>query len=322
MVGQAASRSSWLFILKNSTQRSGLYDYWVTHAPFARVAPMVFVVLWSTGFIVARYGTADSGPVTFLAIRVLIAALILWVLSRLAREAVLTPREKVIQMISGLGIHGLYLGGVFVAIDLGLPSGVSALIAALHPVMTTVFGRVLLREEMNLRRVWGVLLGCVGVVVVVVERGGATDSVSMGALIAMAVAVVGMSAGTLVQRQCAVATPLLGGTAWQYLSSAVVFCVGATLVEGWDFSVTAQSLGALAWSVGVLSLGAILIMLWLLKRQAASQVSSLFFLTPALSTVQGSLLFGESLGALSLVGLAVALLGVWLATSHTRVAST
>lgn len=291
-------------------------------APFVRFAPMVFVLLWSTGFIVARYGTADSGPLTFLAIRVLIAAVILWVLSRLTREVVLTPREKVIQMISGLGIHGLYLGGVFVAIDLGLPSGVSALIAALHPVMTTVFGRVLLREEMNLRRIWGVLFGCVGVVVVVVERGGATNSVSMGALVAMAIAVLGMSAGTLVQRQFAVSTPLLGGTAWQYLSSSAVFFVGATLVERWNFSPTAQSLGALAWSVGVLSLGAILIMLWLLKRQAASQVSSLFFLTPALSTVQGSLLFGESLGVLSVFGLVVALLGVWLATSASHATST
>ena len=282
---------------------------------------MVFVLLWSTGFIVARYGTADSGPLTFLAIRVTIAAVILGLLSRLARESALTSREKVIQMISGLGIHGLYLGGVFVAIDLGLPSGVSALIAALHPVVTTVCGRLLLREELNVRRVWGVVLGCVGVVVVVVERGGATDSVSTGALVAMAIAVVGMSAGTLVQRQFAVSTPLLGGTAWQYLASAVVFSLGALMYENWDFSVTPQSLGALAWSVGVLSLGAILIMLWLLKRQAASQVSSLFFLTPALSTVQGALLFGEALGPLSVLGLGVALFGVWLATSRMRKAS-
>jgi drug/metabolite transporter (DMT)-like permease len=224
-------------------------------------------------------------------------------------------------MVSGLGIHGLYLGGVFVAIDLGLPSGVSALIAALHPVVTTVCGRVLLREELNQRRMWGVVLGCIGVIVVVLERGGATDSVRMGALLAMAIAVAGMSAGTLVQRQFAISTPLLGGTAWQYLASAVVFSIGALFFENWNFSVTPQSMGALAWSVGVLSLGAILIMLWLLKRQAASQVSSLFFLTPALSTIQGSLLFGESLGVLSLLGLVVALLGVWLATSVSQAGS-
>ena len=155
-----------------------------------------------------------------------------------------------------------------------------------------------------------------------VERGGATDSVSTSALIAMGVAVLGMSAGTLLQRQFAVSTPLLGGTAWQYLSSALLFSMGAMFFEDWEFSVTPQSLGALAWSVGILSLGAILIMLWLLKRQAASQVSSLFFLTPALSTIQGALLFGESLGVLSLIGLVVALLGVWLATTMSHSATT
>jgi drug/metabolite transporter (DMT)-like permease len=288
------------------------------HAPFARIAPMAFVLLWSTGFIVARYGTADAGPLTFLAIRVTIAALILWGLSRLFREDKLTPRQKVIQMISGLGIHGVYLGGVFIAIDLGLPSGVSALIAALHPVVTTVCGRFMLHEELTRRRITGAVLGCVGVCVVVVERGVATNDVRLGAVVAMLVAVVGMSAGTLVQRHSAVSTPLLRGTAWQYLSSAVLFAGGALVCERWDFSITAQSLGALAWSVGVLSLGAILIMLWLLKRQAASQVSSLFFLTPALSSIQGAVLFGESLGVLSMVGLVCALVGVWLATTVTR----
>jgi drug/metabolite transporter (DMT)-like permease len=279
---------------------------------------MAFVLLWSTGFIVARYGTADAGPFTFLAIRVTIAALILWGLSHLLGEDKLTPWQKVIQMISGLGIHGVYLGGVFIAIDLGLPSGVSALIAALHPVVTTVCGRFVLHEELTRRRIMGAALGCVGVGVVVVERGVATNDVRLGAVVAMLVAVVGMSAGTLVQRHSAVSTPLLRGTAWQYLSSAVLFAGGALVCEGWDFSITTQSLGALAWSVGVLSLGAILIMLWLLKRQAASQVSSLFFLTPALSTLQGAVLFGESLGVLSMVGLVCALVGVWLATTAAR----
>lgn len=283
----------------------------------ARIAPAVFVLLWSTGFIVARYGTADAGPLTFLAVRVAIASVILFGLSAILKEPHLSRPAIGVQVLSGLGIHALYLGGVFVAIDFGLPSGVSALIAALHPVVTTVLGRLLLGESMTQRRLMGVVLGCVGVGVVVIERGGATDSVSTGALIAMAIAVVGMSGGTLVQRRYAISTPLLAGTAWQYLASAVAFVVVATLAEGWDFSVTGQSIGALAWAVGVLSLAAILIMLWLLKRQAASQVSSLFFLTPALSTVQGAILFGESLGVLSITGLVVAIAGVWLATSTT-----
>lgn len=284
-------------------------------SPLARFAPAVFVVLWSTGFIVARYGTADAGPLTFLAIRVAIAAVVLFGISALLKESKISRSAITIQFVSGLGIHALYLGGVFVAIDWGLPSGVSALIAALHPVVTTVFARVLLGEALTSRRIVGVVLGCVGVVIVVIERGGATHSVSTGALVAMGIAVLGMSGGTLVQRRFATETPLLAGTAWQYFASGVVFTVVALIAEDWDFTVTKQSVAAMAWAVGVLSLAAILIMLWLLKRQAASQVSSLFFLTPALSTIQGALLFGESLGLLSILGLVVAITGVWLATS-------
>jgi drug/metabolite transporter (DMT)-like permease len=282
----------------------------------AALAPGVFVLLWSTGFIVARYGTKDAGPLTFLAIRTAIAAGILFLLSRVTRETRLSQGQIRTQWIVGAGIHAMYLGGVFVAIDHGLPSGVSALIAALHPVMTTVLGRLLLGEDLSQRRIVGVFLGCAGVVAVVIERGGASDGISATALIAMAIAVFGMSGGTLMQRRSAVGVPLLAGTAWQYVATTVILGVGAIAFEGWDFTVTTRSVLSLAWAVGVLSLAAILIMLWLLHRQAASQVSSLFFLTPALSTVEGAILFSEKLGALSIAGLIVAVIGVWLATSQ------
>lgn len=282
----------------------------------ASVAPALFVVLWSTGFIVARYGTKDAGPLTFLAIRTAIAAGILFVLSRVTGENRLTRGEIRVQWLVGAGIHAMYLGGVFVAIDHGLPSGVSALIAALHPVVTTILGRIVLGEHLSQRRIVGVFLGCVGVVAVVVERGGAADGVSASALVAMAIAVLGMSGGTLVQRRSAIGVPLLAGTAWQYVATTVILGVAAVVVEGWQFSITARSVWSMAWAVGVLSLAAILIMLWLLHRQAASQVSSLFFLTPALSTVEGAILFNETLGVLSMLGLVVAIAGVWLATSQ------
>lgn len=278
-------------------------------------APAVFVVLWSTGFIVARYGTEDAGPLTFLTVRTAIAAVALFLIARLAKE-VRMPRGLVpVQLLVGVGIHAMYLGGVFVAIDKGLPSGISALIAALHPVVTTVLSWFLLGEVLTRRRIIGVALGLVGVLAVVIERGGAGNGVTSAALIAMTVAVIGMSAGTLVQRRYAQGTPLLSGTAWQYMATTVVLGIGALLFEGWQFTVTLRSLFSLAWAVGVLSLAAILIMLWLLRKQGAAQVSSLFFLTPALSTLEGAVLFGERLGGLSVVGLVVAVAGVWLATA-------
>jgi drug/metabolite transporter (DMT)-like permease len=282
----------------------------------AVLAPGVFVLLWSTGFIVARYGTKDAGPLTFLTVRTAIAAGILFLLARVTREASLSWGQIRVQSLVGVGIHAMYLGGVFVAIDHGLPSGVSALIAALHPVVTTVLGRLLLGEDLSQRRILGVVLGCVGVLAVVIERGGASDEITSVALIAMGLAVLGMSGGTLIQRRSAVGVPLLAGTAWQYLSTTAILGVGAVVLEGWDFTLTTRSVMSLAWAVGVLSLAAILIMLWLLHRQAASQVSSLFFLTPALSTVEGAILFGEKLGVLSMIGLIVAILGVWLATTQ------
>ena len=281
-----------------------------------RLAPAFFVLLWSTGFIVARYATRDAGALSFLTVRTAIAAVILLVVARVARETPLTGRQRGWMMAVGLGMHAMYLGGVFFAIEHGMPSGMSALIAALHPVVTTVFASVVLGERLNRTRTVGVLLGVAGVVLVVAEHGGTGDGVSGPALLAMVVAVLGMSTGTLVQRQCGQGTPLLAGTAWQYASTTVALGMVAVLGEGWRFRSTANTWLSMAWAVGVLSIAAILIMLWLLHRQAASQVSSLFFLTPALSSVEAAVLFDEKLGALAVVGLGVALVGVYLATNQ------
>lgn len=286
-----------------------------------RFAPALFVLLWSTGFIVARYGTKDAGPLTFLTVRSAIAATVLFVLARVLREARVERNRLPVQFAVGAGIHAMYLGGVWVAINHGLPSGISALIAALHPVLTTVFAAIFLKEKLATRRIWGVVLGVSGVVAVVLEHGGIGDDVTGFALAAMAVAVVGMSAGTLIQRRYASGTPLLGGTAWQYMSTALILSFGAVQSEGWRIEFTQRTVLSLVWSVVILSIAAILIMLWLLHRQAAAQVSSLFFLTPALSTLQGALLFSEHFGPLAFVGLAVAAYGVWLATSAGTVTS-
>lgn len=281
-------------------------------------APVVFVLLWSTGFIIARYGTRDAGPMTFLFLRMIAASAILWIVAIVTGAPSLSTRDAKWSAVSGIGMHAIYLGGVFIAADLGLPSGLSALIAGLHPVLTSVLAVVILRESLQRRQWIGVSLGMAGVGAVVIERMGASDAtVATAALIAMAISVAGMSAGTLVQRGRGTSIPLLRGTAVQYAASAVVLGIGAVAVEGFEVEFTTRMILSLMWSIVVLSLAAILIMLWLLRRQAAVKVSSLFFLTPALSTIEGSILFGERLGALSVVGLGVALVGVAL-TTRTR----
>jgi len=276
-------------------------------------APAVFVLLWSTGFVVARYGTRDAGPLTFLGLRTLVASVVLGGVA-LATRAPRASRTEVGWMsVASMGLHVVYLGGVFVAIDLGLPSGLGALIAGLHPVVTSLAAGPLLGER--LRRVqWaGVALGLAGVVAVVVDRLQAkATGVTGGALVAAGVSVLGMSAGSLVQRRHGSSVPLLWGTAVQYAAATPVFLLGAVLVEHWDVEPTARFAFSMVWAVLVLSIGAVMLMLLLLQRQAASKVSSLFFLTPALSTIEGAILFDERLGALALVGLVVALAGVAL----------
>lgn len=281
----------------------------------ADLAPVVFVLLWSTGFIVARYGTRDAGPLTFLALRMFVAAGVLWAVARATGAPRLTRHDLRWAAISGLGLHAVYLGGVFVAADWGLPSGLSALIAGLHPVVTSVAALVFLGERLSRRQWIGVSFGLGGVVAVVVDRLEAgVSGITAGALVAMAVSVLGMSTGTLVQRAKGTTMPLLRGTAAQYASAGVVLGAGAIGAEGIEVQSTARFWWSLAWAVVVLSIAAVLIMLWLLQRRATVKVSSLFFLTPALSTLEGAVLFDERLGVLAAVGLVVALLGVFLAT--------
>ena len=282
---------------------------------FVRWAPAAFVLLWSTGFVAARYATEDAGPLTFLAVRFASAAILLWAIAVATGAPPITVPQARWAAATATGMHVLYLGGVFIAIAHGLPTGLSALIAGLHPVVTSVAGTFLLRERLTAVQWSGIGLGIVGVGAVVVDRLHATSGdVSAGALVAMAVAVLGMAGGTLVQRARGASMPLLRGTAVQYTSASVMLVVAALSNEHWQFHPTARLWFALGWSSLVLSIAAVLIMMQLLRRQAAAAVSSLFFLTPALSTIEGAWLFGERLGALAYVGLVIALAGVFLTT--------
>jgi len=286
-------------------------------------APWLFVALWSTGFIAARYATDDSGPLVFLAVRFVLAAAVLAAVAFATRMARPTRQQLGAASIAGLGLHALYLGGVFLAISWGMPSGVSALIAGLHPVITAVAARGLLGERLRPIQWVGVALGFAGVIAVVIDRLVARAAgLSFGAIVASVLGVTGICAGTLIQRSRGGSTPLVWGTCAQYVTSAAALMIAAGVhssLGGYEgIRLTRSTVFALAWSVFVMSIAAILIMLWLLKRQAAARVSSLFFLTPALSTLEAAILFGERMGALALVGLVVALAGVALTLRSAR----
>ena len=232
---------------------------------FASVAPWLFVFLWSTGFIVARYATNDADPMAFLSARLIVASLILAAIAHLSNAPRPTALESRWSIVVGLGIHATYLGGVFIAIDLGLPSGVGALVVGLHPVITAVAGGAMLGEHLNFRQWGGVILGFTGVVLVVINR--LTDdtlNLPVRAVIAVSLATLGMSIGTLIQRQRCAATPLLWGSAIQYASSAIALVVLAVLSGQTKLSFTSSTIWSLVWSIGVLSIAAVLTMLSLI----------------------------------------------------------
>ena len=261
--------------------------------------------------MVARYATTDAGPLTFLGVRMFIAAGLLWLIATAMRAPSMTRSDWSAATIVGIFMHAIYLGGVFVAIDNGLPSGLSALIAGLHPVATSVAARVFLREQLSRKQIVGVFLGLVGVCAVVIEKLDAADGgVTTTAMIAMMVSIFGLTVGTLVQRAFGKEMPLLRGTATQYLASGVVLAVASGFSESWRFEITRYTVFSMSWAVVVLSLGAVLLMMTLLARHTAAKVSSLFFLTPALSTIEGAILFDERLGVLAVVGLVIAIFGV------------
>ena len=288
---------------------------------FERLTPWIFVALWSTGFVVARYSTNNAGPLSFLTVRMLCAAVLLYVIAKVVKAPKLARGSWSTSAIVGTCMHAIYLGGVFIAIKQGLPSGLSALIAGLHPVVTSVAGRIILKEKLRRSQWVGVLLGISGVLVVVVDkvRDGLGD-VTRPALIAMVISVIGMSTGTLVQRARGKEMPLVTGTAAQYVSAGAVLLVASSLFEEWEFNINTELVLALLWSVLVLSIAAVMLMMLLISRHSAARVSSLFFLTPALSAIESAILFGERLSPLALVALVVALTGVWLTMRNPVVA--
>jgi drug/metabolite transporter (DMT)-like permease len=288
---------------------------------FERLTPWIFVALWRTGFVVARYSTNNAGPLSFLTVRMLIAAVLLYLIAKVVKAPKLSRGSWSTSAIVGTCMHAIYLGGVFIAIKQGLPSGLSALIAGLHPVVTSVAGRIILKERLRRSQWIGVLLGISGVLVVVVDkvRDGLGD-VTKTALIAMVISVIGMSTGTLVQRARGKEMPLVTGTAAQYVSAGAVLLVASSLFEEWEFNINTELVLALLWSVFVLSIAAVMLMMLLISRHSAARVSSLFFLTPALSAIESAILFGERLSPLALVALVVALTGVWLTMRNPVVA--
>jgi drug/metabolite transporter (DMT)-like permease len=277
-----------------------------------RAAPFLFVFLWSTGFLGAKFGLPHADPLAFLLVRYLLVITLMGSVALLLRAP--WPRDSRQWLhigVSGLLVHALYLGGVFVAIGKGLPAGVTALVVGLQPLFTaTVAGRLL--GEKVLPRQWGgLLLGFIGVTLVVANKLG--HGFALDALWPALAALLGITAGTLYQKKFSPHFDWRSGAVAQFLPTALVTAAIVFGMERFRIDWTGEFVFALGWLVLVLSVGAISLLNWLIRHGSAVNVASLFYLTPPTTALLAWGLFGETLNGVALSGMAVAVFGVYLA---------
>ncbi|MFT2719128.1 DMT family transporter [Deinococcus sp. A31D244] len=287
-------------------------------AAFLSAAPLLFVLLWSTGFLGTKGAARNADPFAFLTVRFALAALLMLALTAALRAPWPTRAQAGRAGVTGLLLHAGYLGGVTTAIWLGLPAGITSVLVGVQPLLTGFLSWPVLGERVTRAQWAGLLLGFAGVLLVVGGQGIGSQtsggpSASLPALLAAAFALICTTAGTLYQRRAGGDMPLLGGTAAQYVVSAAALGAVTLARGGGVIHWNAEFILSLTWLVLVLSVGAILLLMRLLRDLPAARVNSLFYLVPPLAVLESWALYGERLSTLSLGGLLLCVAGVALA---------
>lgn len=275
--------------------------------------PMLFVVLWSTGFLGAKLGLPHAGPLTFLTLRfAAVLAIMVPVTFALRSPWPQSWREVGHIAVSGFLNQTFYLIGVFAGISLGVGAGLTALIIGLQPVVTAAIVGRLLGERVTGVQWLGLLLGLVGLALVVWNKLDFDRSHVLGAA-CTTLALISITFGTVYQKRFCSGMDLCSGTVVQNIGSICVGLAGAVFLEHWRVTWTGDFVFALGWLVLVLSVVTMMLFYWLLRRGAASQVVSLFYLVPPVTALLAWITFGETFGWTAILGMALAAVGVALA---------
>lgn len=285
----------------------------------ARLAPFLFVLLWSTGWIVAGFSARHADPLWFLFLRFALAAGVIGLIAVTMRAPwPRSGRETGHAMVSGLLLHTLYLGAVWWAVRNGVPSGVSGIMAGLQPVMTALLAPAILGERIAPAQIVGVVLGFLGIVMVLAPKLVGVSPAAFDAIATpLAVNLLGMvavTAGTFYQKRFVSGGDMRTTTFWQYVAAALgtlpLLALFGTVEAEWNRTLVLT----MAWSVLALSVGGISLFLYLIRRGEVSRAAAYIYLVPAVSALMAFLFFGETLAPLQLAGMVVTALGVWLAT--------
>jgi drug/metabolite transporter (DMT)-like permease len=274
-------------------------------------APALFVLLWSTGFIGARYGMPYIEPLTFLAVRMGFAVVIMAAIALLAGARRPNVNEVGHSLVAGSLVHGLTLGGVFTAISQGVPAGISALILGLQPIVTSTLASRFIGEKVTRLQLVGLALGLVGVLLVLHDRNIVLAGSALG-WVASILALIGITIGTLYQKRYCGGIDWRAGNLVQYVGAGALFTLGAFAFETREIHWTGELIFAMVWLVLVLSIAAVGLMYWLIRRSAATGFASLFYLVPVVTAFFAYILFGERLDSISIFGMVICAGGVAL----------
>jgi len=281
-----------------------------------RYAPALFVFLWSTGFVGAKYIVPYAEPFTFLAIRYVLAAAILFAIAYAFKQPLKLNREQFKASFAvGMLLHVIYIGGVFYAVSLGVSAGISAVIVSIQPVLVSLLAVPLLGERLRWVQVVGLFLGVAGIALLLLPKvfqGDYTASTSLVGIFICVIALLGTSGGYLVQKKMGSDIPFLSGTGAQYAVSAIAFAVLSFATEEQIIEWVPAFLFGLAWIVLMLSIASIVLLYGMLRTGSASKVSSLYYLVPPAAAIQAYFLFGEVIGFVGIIGMALAAIGVVL----------
>ena len=275
------------------------------------IAPALFVFLWSTGFIGARYGLPYIEPLTFLALRIGFAAVIMAAIALLTGARRLNTNEIGHSLVAGSLMHGLTLGGAFTAISQGIPAGIVALILGLQPIVTSILANRLMDEKIARLQSVGLALGLVGVLLVLHDRNIVLGGSVLG-WVASFLSLIGITLGTLYQKRYCSSIDWRTGNLVQYLGAGVLFTLGAFAFETREINWTGELIFALVWLVLVLSIAAVALMYWLIRRSGATEFASLFYLVPVVTALLAYILFDERLDLISILGMLICTGGVAL----------
>jgi drug/metabolite transporter (DMT)-like permease len=285
-----------------------------------KLAPSLFVFLWSTGFVGAKLGLPHAEPLTFLLLRYAIVIVVMATLAVATGARWPADRGAVLHVaVSGVLVHAVYLGGVFVAISRGLPAGVTSLVVGLQPVLTAIAAGLVLGQRASRRQWVGLSLGFAGVTMVLSGKlGGAGSVQGLAPVLPAIVALAGITAGTLYQKRFCPAFDLRAGAVVQFVAASLVTLPVAAATESFRITWTGELAFALGWLVLVLSIGAISLLNVLIRHGTAVHVARLFFLVPPTTSLISFAVFGETLHGLALTGMGLAVAGVYLARGETR----